>query len=191
MSKKGIILGFISGVGIVGLFLAPFIFLTPTPASHASFFYLNNQPDVIVDLREPSIPTELSNLWAKEAQRRFHNAVVIEMHGGLDLPNTWCCVDNGHMRFVDDVVREDRAKYPNRTLILVSCNPEHIRLSGFPNVFYFTRSVWIVPDRNIQKYPTLAKEKIGPEIADTDDTTVDRNSEEDCSGNIFEAIEAN
>lgn len=107
-----------------------------------------SQPDVVMEVLDPTLkPYE--RLWAAEIGRRFHNAVGVFCHGGNHLALTWdtSVASYGHVVTIQDVVRYEQARYPDRTIVLISCNPGHLKL-GIPNVYYAPDNIWLEPDRD-------------------------------------------
>lgn len=129
-------------VGVVG-------FLRTIGPSNSGSSY-TDKPDVIMVTLDPSL-TRFEEAWRVEIGRKFHNAVAILVHGGDFLPGEWIVGSqpgSGHVELATDVVKRVQAQYPGRTVILLACNPGHIKL-GIPGVYYATSSVWCIPDRNI------------------------------------------
>lgn len=87
-------------------------------------------------------------LWQKEISRRFPGAVGILCHGGTTVGDVWYASAQSYGKCVPmaELVRHEQAKYPGRTLVLLACNVEHLRL-GIPGVYYAKASVWCRPDR--------------------------------------------
>lgn len=114
---------------------------TPTPTVVGS-------PDVVMEVLDPSLrPYE--RLWQAEIGRRFHNAVGIMCHGGNHLDGTWdtSATNFNHVATLQQVVAMEQARYPNRTLIVIACNPGHLKL-GISNVYYAPDNIWLEPDRD-------------------------------------------
>lgn len=102
----------------------------------------------IVDVLDPSLEV-YAPMWAAEIQRRFPHSVAILCHGGDFVEGEWILGTNPgsrHVERTEDVVRRIVAEYPDRTIVLLACNPGHLRLN-VPGVWYATDSVWCVPDR--------------------------------------------
>lgn len=139
---------------------------------HPIQFVPSSSPDVIMRVLDPTLEDGVQ-LWQAEIGRRFHNAVGIVVHGGDFVQGEWIVEGNyasgNHVRSVTDVVREAQALFPDRTIVLVSCNPGHIKL-GIAGVYYAMSSVWVVPDRDVT--PDVGHERLMATIGN-----------EDCLGN--------
>lgn len=101
------------------------------------------------DSMEPYVP-----LWRAEVARRFPDAVIIIGHGN-DVKGQWQLTPDiiiGHFLVplppipVIRAIQEAKAKYPGRTIVVVSCNPGHYKLTE-SGVAYALDSVFCVPDR--------------------------------------------
>jgi hypothetical protein len=108
-------------------------------------------PAVIVEVADPSlVPYAL--MWQREIARRFPNAVGILVHGGDVVEGQWIVGTSyspwRHSMLVSDLVRHYQRLHPDRTIVLLTCNPGHIRLR-IPGVYYATSDVWCVPDREL------------------------------------------
>lgn len=110
---------------------------------------------VLSESMEPNIQS-----WRREVGRRIPDAVVIAVHGN-DEHGVWMlCPDVAEPMgpFVayrslphipaELVVKHFRRKFPDRPIVLLSCNPGHHRLSD-PNVYYALDDIWIIPDRSL------------------------------------------
>lgn len=159
------------------------------------------QPGVVVDVMDPSLD-QFANDWRVEIARRFPtNTVGVLCHGGTFLDNQWVCLahpnSNHPFELVDDLVKEEQARYPGRTIVLLCCNPAHLQYLGHPGVFYASGSVWCVPDRsNVDTNPfslaTLSA-VVSPFdlLPDSPARVVNRSvSEPTVVGNIFEFNES-
>lgn len=159
-----------------------------------------SSPGVIMDVRDSSLALTVP-FWQTEITRRFPNAVVILCHGGGFTKDEWVIQDNPDGQYgttcehVDKVLDDERAEYPDRTIVLLSCNPCHIVLHGHPNCYYFDSSVWVIPDRfynpgndNPFNTMTIDRERGGyvqdPQSIISLRSTIDP----DVKGNVFEAI---
>lgn len=98
--------------------------------------------------------TQYVDMWRAEVARRFPDAVLIVSHGN-DIDGQWQFVPDMTFGPVDvplapipvkDEVKRIQAKYPGRTIVIMSCNPGHYHLS-LSNVAYALDSVWCVPDK--------------------------------------------
>lgn len=159
---------------IVALWLS-----NPVDSAHTPY------PDVIADVLDPSLD-EYAPLWQAEVGRRFHNAIFVMCHGGDILNGEWLCLPYGGPGGgwpITKLIAIEQEKYPGRTLVILSCNPKHDALHGYPNVYYAPSSVWCAPDRAVIDGQTMM---IGERL------TLDgrsSNDPEDC-GNIFEFLSA-
>lgn len=121
------------------------------------------QPAVVVETLDPSL-ARYSPLWQAEIGRRFSHAVGVFVHGGDIVDGEWVVrtsIRPGHSMRVQEVVSHFQALYPTRTIVLLACNPGHLKL-GIPGVYYAKSNVWCVPDRALaevtdrwQKYPEV------------------------------------
>jgi hypothetical protein len=93
------------------------------------------------------------SLWYREALKRFANPVLIFCHGS-DFGGQWMLTPDDS--FSPPIPAEAMAKlkakefFP-RPVLLVACNPGHNRID-VPNVFYFTDSIWLVPDEGLNRW---------------------------------------
>lgn len=126
--------------------------------SFAAGFYLMGehglkhtpQPAVILLCQDESL-AEGGLKWQAEVHRRFSDAVVFCSHG-QDCNGIFMAFPQGTVASgiaVTDEIKILRAEYGNRTLVFLCCNPQHIALHGFPNVYYSSSSTWVIPDRNV------------------------------------------
>lgn len=105
------------------------------------------QPPVIMEVLDPSLG-QFEEMWRAEINRKFDHAVGILVHGGDFVEGQWI-VGTGygrHVSTVGEVVSHYQHLYPDRTIVLLACNPGHIDLH-MPGVYYAKSSVWCVPDR--------------------------------------------
>lgn len=106
-------------------------------------------PDVVMEVLDPSLE-QFAPAWQQEIARRFHHSVGILVHGGDFVQGEWIVEGNyasgQHVQHTADVVAHYRAMFPDRTIVLLACNPGHLNL-GIPGVYYAHSSVWCVPDR--------------------------------------------
>lgn len=166
--------------------------------------HITDAPPVIMDLRDPMLEG-YAPMWQIEVGRRFSNSVVILCHGGGIVENEWVIQDNPLGSYgttcekIDDVLNKERAEFPTRTIVVLSCNPCHLVVHGHPNCFYSPSSVWCIPDRNIasaeENDAKIHQQIDGPNEADDDSPApvvrVDRSvADPETVGNIFEFIEA-
>lgn len=134
------------GTFVGSLLLANFL----TPARK----FADPSPDIVMESLDPTVlPYE--NLWATEITRRFHGAVGVIVHGGDFVEGQWVVGTSWqpwkHITPVEEVLTHFEHLYPDRTIVLVSCNPGHVHLHGHPRVWYALDSVWVFPDRAMGK----------------------------------------
>lgn len=109
-------------------------------------------PDVIMRVLDPSLE-QYSVMWQNEIGRRVHHALGIIVHGGDFVQGQWIVGTNEyasgeHVKTAQEVVTYYQNLYPDRTIVLISCNTGHVPL-GIPGVYYAKASIWCVPDRNV------------------------------------------
>lgn len=109
------------------------------------------QPGVIIETLDPSLEI-YATMWQEEIGRRFDNAVGILVHGGNFVEGQWVVGANlvpyRRVSSAEDVVRHYQELYPGRTVVLLACNPGHLKLN-IPGVYYAKANVWCVPDRHL------------------------------------------
>lgn len=93
----------------------------------------------------------MTEYWLKEVNERYRNAIVIEGHGNtkiIDGVPTWCVYTVTHPDGtpVADVIENIRRYEPFRRIVILSCNPDGLRLDGIPNISYSLENVWVIPD---------------------------------------------
>lgn len=96
----------------------------------------------------------MTEYWLEEVNERYRNAIVIESHGNtkiIDGEPTWCIYTVTHPDGtpVADVVANIRRHEPLRRIVILSCNPDGLRLEGIPNISYSLENVWVVPDDHL------------------------------------------
>jgi hypothetical protein len=132
-------------LGVVLFFLIGGLFSSTAPVSTPG------NPPVVMVVLDPSLE-QYSNVWANEIGRRFPNAVGVLVHGGDFVEDEWIVGTSWrpdrHVTRTVDVVRHYQELYPSRTMVLLACNPGHLKL-GIPGVYYAMSSVWCVPDRAV------------------------------------------
>lgn len=135
------------------------------------------QPQVAMEVLDPSLE-QYAVAWQAEIGRRFTNAVGVLAHGG-DLEEGRWVIKSDHKRLetADGVVAHYQKLYPGRTIVLLSCNPGHLKLN-IPGVYHFHSSVWCVPDRAVGNDPIADVAKLG---------TSRWQGDPEVEGNIFEA----
>jgi hypothetical protein len=106
------------------------------------------QPAVIVETLDADLQP-FAAYWRIETARRFPNAVAVLMHGYANSPlGDWNThVDGLPALHATQVLVEARKQFPDRTIVLLACNPVHVRLHGFPNTYYSPANVWCIPDK--------------------------------------------
>lgn len=89
--------------------------------------------------------------WREEAQRYFHEDVLLVVGHGNGEDGVWM--------IHDDIAREGtsgkepvvmliarlREKYPHHRIVLICCNPDGIAVDA-PGVSYALKNVWMFPD---------------------------------------------
>lgn len=156
-------------------------------------------PSVVMEVLDDSL-LWCSDEWQAEIGRRFPNAVGLLMHGGNAVEDEWivsASVKPGHASRVKEIVEKYQARHPGRVVVLLACNPGHLKL-GLPGVYYFTDSVWCLPDRSLKPSTESSKatQVISGEIVggwrgffEAPQTEKTRwQLEPGVAGNIFEAI---
>lgn len=122
----------------VALALAVFVVHVPvhTPTS-----------GVVMEVLDPSLQV-FAPMWQKEIARRFPDAVGVLCHGGEFVDGQWIVSAKAYGRDLtaQDIARFAQAHYPGRVIVLLCCNPGHLKL-GIPGVYHADDSVWCVPDR--------------------------------------------
>jgi len=93
----------------------------------------------------------MTELWLDEVNERYRNAIIIEGHGNtefIDGVPTWCVYTVTHPDGtpVADVIQNIRRHEPYRRIVILSCNPDGLRLDGIPNISYSLQNVWVIPD---------------------------------------------
>lgn len=153
-------------------------------------------PAVIMDVRDDSLG-EFAPAWATEVQRRFPHAVMILCHGAGICKNQWIIVDKPGGVYgdvaepVDVVLDQERAEYPDRTIVLLACNPCHIAIHGHSDCYYADASVWCTPDRAMLPFTTNRYSIDGNRGDVPNDVRPRSEANPDVVGNIFEFLEAN
>jgi hypothetical protein len=120
--------------------------------------HLATQPPVIMEVLDSSLQW-CAEYWRAEIDRRFDGAVGVLVHGGDLVKGQWvvkASLFEGHLMPAEELVRQMKQRYPDRTIVLLACNPGHIRLEE-PGVYYFVSNVWCVPDRAIT--PDMTKDR--------------------------------
>lgn len=118
------------------------------PPSVAPAPVLAPPPMVIVLPLDPSL-NQFAEAWRAEVSRRFPDAIVLLMHGGNFVGDEWICTASVYGKYtnVPDVIRYEQKQHPGKAIVVLACNPGHIQLHGFPNVYIALDSVWCIPDR--------------------------------------------
>jgi len=117
--------------------------------------------------------------WKIEVARRFPDALLFVCHGstGFDITTGekgWYLFPEAQGRIpvrVDVALRGIKVANPGRTIVLLSCNPDHFRLTGLSNVYYALDAIWLWPDKNVEDTSRIRAE---PRVV----------------GNIFEFVSA-
>lgn len=108
-------------------------------------------PRVIMETFDPTL-FQYEDAWKNEIGRRFDHAVGILVHGGDFVQGEWIVGASdqpwAHVRLVSELVERVQKEYPDRTVVLLACNPGHLHL-GIRGVYYSSSNVWCVPDRAV------------------------------------------
>lgn len=177
---------------LVLLFLATtavYLFSTPTRIAPVG------NPTVVMEVLDPTLE-QFAPAWRVEIARRVPNAVGILVHGGAFVQNEWIAGAGyaGHITLTTEIVKHYRDVYPDRVLVLLACNPGHLKL-GIPGVYYSMSNVWCVPDRGVSpdkaKY-SVVNRKLGDfefrDLYQLEDGVSRSQSEPDVVGNIYEFV---
>lgn len=163
---------------IIGIPLLAAVLTTPA----APVDMHTDRPDVIMDIEDPSL-TIYGPAWEAEIGRRFHHAVGVMCHGGDTIHGEWVCIPfggPGGAITLPRLIEIEQAKFPGRTIVLLSCNPQHDAIHDHPNVYYSPSSVWCIPDRAMTTEPVEQRYALEDRFSDEPDNV----------GNIFEFISA-
>jgi hypothetical protein len=110
-------------------------------------------PSVVGAIGNDTLPDVALTDWERESGRRFDNAFVFLCHGTEVVHGQWYLVeqhgDTLELALATDVADAIHKDYPDRTVILVACNPAHIVIHDRPWLYYANDSVWVVPDRDV------------------------------------------
>jgi hypothetical protein len=178
-----IVIVFAMVMGIAGLAWV----LTPSPMVPAPIVQSNyvETPGVIMEVLDPSLD-QFAVAWQREVARRFPSAVAILAHGGDLEQGRWIVKSNDkHLETADDVAARYQKLYPGRVIVLLCCNPGHIKLH-VAGVYHFSSSVWCVPDRDTGKNELSEQIDLDGKHATSEVESRWAGSPED-SGNIYEA----
>lgn len=153
----------------------------------STYTRLAAQPAVVAVCLDDSL-APYTEEWKVETARRFSNAVVVFGHGG-ELPNGhWCVLTADGPVAIATIVEQYRLEYPNRTMVLMICNPAHLTL-GISGVYYFMSSVWCTPDRDLIHQNDKCKFDLLDDLISQAKPTLSRSqTDPDVAGNIFEAV---
>ncbi len=151
-------------------------------------------PSVIAICDDPDLQPA-AVMWQNEVHRRFSNAVILVAHG-QDINGEFYCFPNGTLeggiRVVDEI-KVLQAEYAGRTICFLACNPQHIVLHGYPNVYYSSSETWVIPDRDVLD-AGVSEEQLTAKMQDDEGGPVapeNRWAESpDVTGNVFEMLEA-
>lgn len=175
------------GVGLMVLLLIGVHSIEKSPAPAG--------PPVVMVTFDHSLD-QFAPAWQVEIGRRFPHSVGVLCHGGYFLNGQWIvsATSFNHLVTAQEAVEHVRHDYPDRTIVLLACNTDHLRL-GIPGVYYAHSSVWCVPDRAIDGSMldrlTIDQAK-GPVVVqpDADDVVGPQKSrwetDPEVVGNIFE-----
>lgn len=136
---------------IVGFLITLLCCVSPSTPAHISDPVL---PGIRVDVYDASLEA-YAPLWEKELGRRFKAGPVdaLLLHGGSVIHNQWVVEDNpgggyaetceAALTFVDRA----HAQNPDKIIVLLACNVDHIVIHGRPWLYYSPGLVFCVPDR--------------------------------------------
>ena len=173
------------------LYIGAFLFILSTLAIiQVTLSPSPKPPPLAVDVQvlDPSLEGYAA-AWRTEVSRRFPDAVVLLMHGGNFVGDQWICTAKSFAMYttVPEVIAYEQAKFPGRTIVVLACNPGHIHLHGFPNVYIAYDSVYCVPDRAVGDNPENALELLDSGY----DPALSRwSADPNVYGNIYEFQEA-
>jgi hypothetical protein len=175
---------------VIFLIIVSLGILTFSPLVCSRHFSHVPMPGVIMEVADPSLE-EFAPAWQQEIGRRFPNAVGILCHGGDFIEGEWIVSAKSfeHHVTMADLVRHYQAMYPDRTIVVLACNPGHLRM-GIPGVYYAHSSVWCVPDRALTPDQFPAGEAMQTFDSGYEASTATNRwaSNPDVVGNIFEFI---
>jgi hypothetical protein len=146
-------------------------------------------PSVIVEVEDPSLE-QFATRWRAEVARRFPNAVVALCHGGTFVEGQWITgVRNFNMPTmpIPTLIAHLQKEYPGRPVVLLCCNPSHITLHGYPDVWYAADSVWCVPDRSTMQADVNVLRSLDDLVGSPEDRWA---ANPGVVGSIFEFVEA-
>lgn len=102
---------------------------------------------------DPGVPRH----WSPLIRAWYPGAVVVSAHG-FDQWGRWCMRSgDGQRVWIETVLLTIRAQYPDRRIVVISCNPGG-RVVDMPNVTYPMGDVWIVPDAWLGSEGAIARE---------------------------------
>lgn len=172
----------------VGLSLLAALLLGFTLIPHLLHSHEPIGAPVVMDVLDPSLE-QFAPMWQEEIGRRFPRAVGVLCHGGEFIDGQWIVAANHFNKYVtaQELVRYEQAHYPDRTVVLLACNPGHLHLN-IPGVFHADSSVWCVPDRFVDR--VLDVDALVKTLDMDTPHRVGRSEEApDVVGNIYEFVE--
>ena len=87
-----------------------------------------------------------SDEWTAEAEKRFKSPVIVWVHG-LNVGKYWLSFPDNCLPVPQQGIAIILRKiYPDRPIVLLSCNAEAVELKGLPNVWYARAIVFNPPD---------------------------------------------
>lgn len=143
----------LAAIALIAVLVAVAVSIEETPAVPA-------RPPVIVDCLDPSLEP-YAKMWGEEVARRSQNAAVVVCHGADYVPGDWtvkASMSPGHFTKTTDLIDAKLKQHKGRQLFIVSCNPGHIRLTGYPGVFYALDNMFCIPDRELTPSAFLGDE---------------------------------
>jgi hypothetical protein len=106
------------------------------------------QPAVIMVVLDPTL-NSIAPTWQHEIARRFPNAVGVFVHGNNYVEDEWIASTALHATPEVKLARKYKRLFPGRTIVILSCNPGHLKL-GEPDVYYAMSNIWLIPDRELK-----------------------------------------
>lgn len=193
--------GAMAAAATVCLIMLGITLLSADPSVHQEQ-HLYTIPNCIMDCRDPTL-LDPSRLWQQEIERRFHQPTVVMLcHGGNIVANEWVLLDNpgsetygGQCEDTIKALDREHVEYPDRIVVCLACNPNHLAIHGRPWLYYSPASTWIIPDRFLlsnSDNATDTEKTDGSGYGRLPNVLADRSAgDPDCIGNSYELIQAN
>lgn len=154
-----------SGLGL--LLLAWFVFLVsvllvvPTRITVGDRHHWHGMETELLSA-DPMFEAIAIEPWKEEISRRFPDAYVVFTHG-TSLMGMWAMETPDGPASVQKYAEDLVAKYPDREIVFVVCNPGHYVIN-IPHVHYALDSVWMVPDRYTHGLFTISRSAFDPGV---------------------------